>query len=150
MDLENKFYQDMKGYLRGLGVKQPLIGTSDHGHSGPPWTMLTSLSKLDILDGHIYWNQYVGVNNVPMVNDPLHSTVVQLSRTPFAGKPYTVSETNHPFPNEYASEGIPIIAAYAGFQDWDMVIMYTFEPKKSPDWAPYVETPSTFRWTRSA
>jgi hypothetical protein len=138
MDLENKFYQDMKTYLRDLGVKQPLIGTADHGHSGPPWVMLTSLSKLDIVDGHIYWNQYVGVGNVPMVNDPLHSTVVQLSRTAFAGKPYTVSETNHPFPNEYASEGIPIIAAYAGFQDWDMVIMYTFEPKKDPAWKPYV------------
>ena len=138
MDLENRFYQDMKDYLRGLGVKQPIIGTADHGHGGPPWAMLTSLSKLDILDGHIYWNQYVGVNNAPMVNEPLHSTVVQLSRTAFAGKPYTVSETNHPFPNEYASEGIPIIAAYAGFQDWDMIIMYTFEPKKSPDWAPYV------------
>jgi hypothetical protein len=141
MDLENKFYQDMKTYLRDLGVKQPLIGTADHGHSGPPWVMLTSLSKLDILDGHIYWNQYVGVDNVPMVNDPLHSTVVQLSRTAFAGKPYTVSETNHPFPNEYASEGIPIIAAYAGFQDWDMVIMYTFEPKKDPAWKPYVGDP---------
>jgi hypothetical protein len=138
MDLENGFYQDMKTYLRDLGVKQPLIGTADHGHSGPPWVMLTSLSKLDILDGHIYWNQYVGVDNVPMVNDPLHSTVVQLSRTAFAGKPYTVSETNHPFPNEYASEGIPIIAAYSGFQDWDMVIMYTFEPKKDPAWKPYV------------
>jgi hypothetical protein len=141
MDLENKFYQDMKTYLRDLGVKQPLIGTADHGHSGPPWVMLTSLSKLDILDGHIYWNQYVGIDNVPMVNDPLHSTVVQLSRTAFAGKPYTVSETNHPFPNEYASEGIPIIAAYAGFQDWDMVIMYTFEPKKDPAWKPYVGDP---------
>jgi hypothetical protein len=141
MDLENKFYQDMKTYLRGLGVKQPLIGTADHGHSGPPWVMLTSLSKLDILDGHIYWNQYVGVGDVPMVNDPLHSTVVQLSRTAFAGKPFTVSETNHPFPNEYASEGIPILAAYAGFQDWDMIIMYTFEPKKDPVWKPYVGDP---------
>ena len=141
MDLENGFYQDMKGYLRDLGVKQPLIGTADHGHSGPPWVMLTSLSKLDILDGHIYWNQYVGVGNVPMVNDPLHSTVVQLSRTAFAGKPYTVSETNHPFPNEYASEGIPILAAYAGFQDWDMIIVYTFEPKKDPAWKPYVGDP---------
>ena len=141
MDLENKFYQDMKTYLRELGVKQPLIGTADHGHSGPPWAMLTSLSKLDALDGHIYWNQYVGVGDVPMVNDPLHSTVVQLSRTAFAGKPYTVSETNHPFPNEYASEGIPILAAYAGFQDWDMIIMYTFEPKKDPAWKPYVGDP---------
>jgi hypothetical protein len=141
MDLENGFYQDMKAYLRELGVKQPLIGTADHGHSSPPWTMLTTLSKLDILDGHIYWNQYVGVGDVPMVNDPAHSTVVQLSRTAVAGKPFTVSETNHPFPNEYAGEGIPILAAYAGFQDWDMVILYTFEPKKDPEWKPYVGDP---------
>ena len=141
MNLEDKFYQNMKSYLRDLGVKQPLIGTADHGHSGPPWVMLNSLSKLDILDGHIYWNQYVGVGNVPMVNDPLHSTVVQLSRTAFAGKPYTVSETNHPFPNEYAGEGIPILAAYAGLQDWDMIIMYTFEPKKDPAWKPYIGDP---------
>jgi hypothetical protein len=76
-----------------------------------------------------------------MVNDPLHSTVVQLSRTAVAGKPFTVSETNHPFPNEYASEGIPILAAYAGFQDWDMVVMDTFEPKKDPAWRPYVGDP---------
>ncbi len=141
MDLENGFYQDMKNYLHDLGVKQPLIGTADHGHSGPPWAMLTSLSQLDVLDGHIYWNQYVGVGDVPMVNDPRHSTVVQLSRTAVAGKPFTVSETNHPFPNEYASEGIPILAAYAGLQDWDMVILYTFEPKKDPAWKPYIGDP---------
>jgi len=141
MDLENGFYQDMERYLRGLGVKQPLIGTADHSHGNPPWVMLTSLSKLDVLDGHIYWNQYVGVGDVPMVNDPLHSTVVQLSRTALEGKPFTVSETNHPFPNEYAGEGIPIMAAYAGFQDWDMVILYTFEPKKDSDWKPYIGDP---------
>jgi hypothetical protein len=141
MDLEDGFYQDMSRYLRGLGVRQPIIGTADHGHSGPSFSMLTSLSKLDILDGHIYWNQYVGVYNQPMVNDPLHSTVVQLSRTAFAGKPYTVSETNHPFPNEYASEGIPILAAYGAFQDWDMIVQYTFEPKKDPSWKPYVGDP---------
>jgi hypothetical protein len=137
MDAENRFYQDMSGYLRKeLGVRQPIIGTADHSHTSAPYSMLVSLSKLDILDGHIYWN-----GNQPMVNDPLHSTVVQLSRTAFAGKPYTVSETNHPFPNEWASEGIPTIAAYAGFQDWDMIIMYTFEPKLAPDWKPYVGDP---------
>jgi len=76
--------------------------------------------------------------NTPMVNDPLHSTVVQLSRTAFEGKPYTVSETNHPFPNDWASEGIPIIASYGSFQDWDAIITYTFEPKLAADWKPYV------------
>jgi hypothetical protein len=137
MDAENRFYQEMSGYLRKeLGVRQPIIGTADHSHTSAPYSMLASLAKLDILDGHIYWN-----GNQPMVNDPLHSTVVQLSRTAFAGKPYTVSETNHPFPNEWAGEGIPTIAAYAGFQDWDMIIMYTFEPKLAADWKPYVGDP---------
>jgi len=144
MDLENTFYQDMSGYLKNtLGVKAPITGTADHSHTSSPYTMLASLSKLDIVDGHIYW-QHPGSPppvNTPMVNDPLNSTVVQLSRTAFSGKPYTVSETNHPFPNDWASEGIPIIAAYASFQDWDAVIMYTFEPKLSPDWKPYIGDP---------
>lgn len=54
-----------------------------------------------------------------MVNDPLHSTVVELSRSAVGGKPYIVSEVKHPFPAEFAAEGIPILAAYAAFQDWD-------------------------------
>jgi hypothetical protein len=139
MALEDGFYQDMTKYLRDLGLKQPIIGTADHGHSGQPWTMLANLSRLDILDGHIYWNSYVGVGNVPMVNDPLHSMPVQVSRTAFAGKPYTVSETDEPFPNEYGAEAMPIMAAYAGFQDWDMVVWYTFEPKKDPNWKPFMQ-----------
>jgi hypothetical protein len=76
-----------------------------------------------------------------MVNDPLRSTVVQLSRTAVAGKPYTVSEFNHPFPNDWAAEGIPIAAAYGAFQDWDAIMVYTFEPKRAADWKSYVGDP---------
>ena len=141
MDAESRFYAGMSGYLKGtLGVKCPIIGTADHSHTSSPYPMLASLSKLDIVDGHIYWEhpESSGPVNTPLVNDPLHSTVVQLSRTAFAGKPYTVSETNHPFPNEWASEGIPILAAYGAFQDWDAIVFYTFEPKKAPEWKPYI------------
>jgi hypothetical protein len=144
MDAESRFYQDMSGYPKDtLKVKVPITGTADHRHTSSSYTMLASLSKLDILDGHIYW-EHPGSPppvNTPMVNDPLHSTVVQISRTAFAGKPYTVSETNHPFPNDWASEGIPTIAAYGSFQDWDAIIMYTFEPKRAADWKPYVGDP---------
>ncbi len=141
METENRFFRDMSTYLKQtLGVKSPIIGTADHGHSGSAYPLLTSLAGLDIVDGHVYW-QHPGSRgplNTPMVNDPLNSTVVQLSRTAVASKPYTVSEINHPFPNEWASEGIPTIAAYGSFQDWDAIILYTFEPKRAPDWAPYV------------
>jgi hypothetical protein len=143
-DVESTFYLGMASYLKdSLGVRVPITGTADHGHSSSSYPMLLSLSKLDVVDGHVYW-QHPGSPppvNTPMVNDPLHSTVVQLSRTAIAGKPYTVSEFNHPFPNEWASEGIPILAAYAAFQDWDAVIVYTFEPKRDPDWKSYVGDP---------
>ena len=144
VDLESKFYLGMAAYLRdSLGIRVPITGTADHGHSSSSYPMLMSLAKLDIVDGHSYW-QHPGSPppvNTPMVNDPLHSTVVRLSRTAVAGKPYTVSEFNHPFPNDWGAEGIPIAAAYGAFQDWDAIMVYTFEPKRAADWKSYVGDP---------
>jgi hypothetical protein len=141
-EMESGFLTDMTAYLRGtLAVKAPIIGTADHSHSGSGYPLLRSASLLDIVDGHTYWQHPGnGPHNTPMVNEPLKSTVVELSRTAFAGKPYTVSEVNHPFPSEYGSEGIPILAAYAALQDWDGVFWYTFEPKVA-DWKPVVGDP---------
>ena len=113
------------------------MGTSDHNHGRSGYPLLSSTSRLDIVDGHVYWQhpRYLtdargrrsgfAIPNSAMVDDPLHSTIVQLSRSAVAGKPYTVSEVGHPFPNEYACEGIPILAAYAALHDWDGVYWYT-------------------------
>jgi hypothetical protein len=142
-ETEASFYAEMKHHLRDtLGVKQPIVATADHSHTGSSYAMLRQTSQLDIVDGHDYW-QHPGSpkHNTPMVNEPLASTVVELSRTAFAGKPYTVSEINEPFPNDYAAEQIPILASYAALQDWDGIFWYTFEPKKDPDWKPYVGDP---------
>ncbi len=144
MEMERRYFQDMQSYLKDtLKVKAPLVATADHSHSGSSYPLLASTSLLDIVDGHTYWQHPGprGIPNTPMVNDPRNSTVVELSRTAFAGKPYTVSEVNHPFPNDYASEGIPILAAYAALQDWDGIFWYTFEPKASADWKPQVGDP---------
>ena len=102
MDVENRFYQDMSGYLKkDLGVKVPITGTADHGHSSSPYAMLKSLAKLDVIDGHVYW-QHPGSPppvNTPMVNDPQHSSWCssparpsRASRTPSA-KPIIPSPT---------------------------------------------------------
>ena len=144
MEMESNFFRDMNAYLTNtLKVKVPIVGTADHSHSGSSYPLLSSTSLLDVVDGHTYWQHpgARGILNTPMVDDPHNSTVVKLSRTAFAGKPYTVSEVNHPYPNEWASEGIPILAAYGAFQDWDGIFWYTFEPKLSPDWKPYVGDP---------
>jgi hypothetical protein len=144
MEMERRYFQNMQLYLKDtLKVKAPLVATADHSHNGSSYPMLASTSLLDIVDGHTYWQHPGprGIPNTPMVNEPLQSSVVKLSRTAFAAKPYTVSEVNHPFPNDYASEGIPILAAYAALQDWDGVFWYTFEPKVSPEWQPHIGDP---------
>ena len=139
MELERRYFEDMRRYLRDeLGVQSLLLGTADHNHGKSGYPLLTSTSLLDVVDGHVYWQhpRYLTdpasgrragfeIPNTPMVNDPQHSTVVQLSRSAMAGKPYTVSEVNHPFPNAYACEGIPLLAAYAALHDWDGVFWYT-------------------------
>jgi hypothetical protein len=140
LDTQRGYWKDMRDYLtKTLGVKSLIMTTADHGHTSSGYPLLLATSSFDTNDGHTYW-QHDWENKIkaPMVNDPFNSTVVELSRTAVAGKPYTVSEVNNPFPNDWASEGIPILAAYGDFQDWDAIIWYTFEPKASPEWKPYI------------
>ena len=158
MEIEGRFYASMQRYLKDeLGVKSLLLGTSDHNHSISGYPLLHSVSRLDIVDGHTYWQhpryrtdpdtgRTIGfdIDNTPMVKDPLHSSVVELSRSAFQGKPYTVSEINHPAPSEYASEGIPILAAYGAFQDWDGIFWYTFEHRSPAEWQ--AKQPSHFEF----
>ena len=146
MELEDAYFQRMAGLLKRLGVRAPVVGTSDHNHWKTGYPLVSSAAKLDVVDGHVYWQhpRYTRdpktkkrgfwIANTPMVNDPLNSTVVQLARTAVAGKPYTVSEVNHPFPSEYACEGIPILAAYALLHDWDGIFFYTFEHADPAEW----------------
>ncbi len=150
MALESRYFADMARFLREeLGVKSLLVGTSDHNHGRSGYPLLASLVQLDVIDGHVYWQhpRYIEdpttgrrtgfeIPNTPMVNQPERSTVVQLSRTAVAGKPYTVSEVNHPFPHEYACEGIPILAAYAALHDWDGIFWYTLAHEPLVDGPP--------------
>lgn len=141
--LERGYFTYMRDYLKSdLGVKCVILATADHSHPSTGYPLELALSSFDALDGHDYWEHpWERKVKSPMVNDPLNSTVVELSRTPLEGKAYTVSEVNEPFPNDYGAEQIPILAAYGDLEDWDAILWYTFEPKKDPDWKPYVGDP---------
>jgi hypothetical protein len=147
MGVENSFYNGMYRFLKdSIRVKQLVAANSDHSHYKSSYALLSSLSRLDFVDGHVYWQlpghsrdpetgeRSFHIENTPMVNDPRWSTPVQLARSAVKNKPYTVSETNHPYPNEYACEGIPILGAYALLQDWDGIYFYTFEHDDPSSW----------------
>jgi hypothetical protein len=46
------------------------------------------------------------------------------SRARIAGRPVVAGEWNYCFPNDYRCEGLPTMAAYASYQDWDALLFY--------------------------
>ena len=139
-DAQRGYFAEMTDYVKHtLGSRSLIIATADHSHSGSGYPVLLATLPSDVIDGHTYWQHpEMYVRKSPMVNDPFNSTVVELSRSAIAGKPYTVSEVNNPYPNDFDIEGIPILASYGALQDWDAIIWYTFEPKSDPAWKPFV------------
>jgi hypothetical protein len=106
-----------------------VIGDADHNDGYAAYLHVQSNMMFDVIDGHGYWEHpnldaKTFIKNTPMVNDPADSTVVQFARTPVVGRPYTISEVNHPFPHEYACEGFPILTAYALLHDWDGIMWF--------------------------
>ncbi len=136
--LERTFFQGMRRLLKDeLGLRSPLVGTADHSDSYCAYAHVRNNAILDYIDGHGYWQHPAKnpfrIQNTPMVNDPLDSTVVQFARTPMVGRPFTISETNHPYPAEWACEGIPILTAYALLHDWDGIYWFNWEAGRRID-----------------
>ena len=149
METEKSFFADIQTFLRDeLGVQQLILGTSDHNQGWSALPMLATNATLDVMDGHMYWQHPRShrpgfhwrrddwyILNSPMVDEPERSIVSLCSRSAVSGMPYIISECNEPFPNDYASEFIPITAAYALLQDWDGIFFYDFDGSwGSPYW----------------
>jgi hypothetical protein len=66
------------------------------------------------------------IANTAMVEDPEGGTLPGLARYRIAAKPYTVSEYNHPAPNDFQAETVPILAAFAAMQDWDGFYLFDY------------------------
>jgi len=131
IEIERRYFIGMYRYLKDeLGVKVPISGTQlNYGSTRVQ-------AELDYLDNHAYWNHPHwhsrpwdsvdwSVRNRALVNSP-EEVLGPLATARVAGKPYTVSEYNHPFPNQFAGEGLPMLAAFGRFQGWNGIFQYTY------------------------
>ncbi len=66
------------------------------------------------------------IDNTPMLDERGGGTLAELAPYRVAGKPFTVSEYNHPAPSDYASESVPLILGFAAAQDWDGVYLFDY------------------------
>jgi hypothetical protein len=134
-DLEYRYFDAMLAHIRAnCGYPGLVFGTI---MANSPATVQ---SRLDVIDGHAYWQhpQFPGqpwdpvnwlVPNVSMVNTlGDDNTLAGLARQRIRGKPFTVTEYNHPQPNYHGAEGPVLLAAYGALQDWDGVWLFDYGP----------------------
>ncbi|HEY5910847.1 MAG TPA: carbohydrate binding domain-containing protein [Verrucomicrobiae bacterium] len=132
-DLEYAYYDEMAAHLRTkLGYTGLIFGTI------MACSPATVQARMDVIDGHSYWQhpQFPGqpwdpvnwyVPNISMVNTIADdNTLAGLARQRVKGKPFTVTEYQHPSPNYYGGEGPLLLAAYGGLQDWDGLWLFDY------------------------
>ncbi len=138
-DQERAYFTDMRDFLvKEVGVKVPVSGTQ-LGYS-PAHVQ----ASIDYVDNHAYWyhpSVHKGwlITNKAMVNSPGAGCIYGLATQRVLGKPYTVSEYNHPYPNFFGAEGQPMLRAFGAYQGWDGVFEYSWDNRfdSEPDHTEY-------------
>ncbi|MEI6084492.1 MAG: carbohydrate binding domain-containing protein [Verrucomicrobiota bacterium] len=137
-ETEDRYWQTMYRFLKDdLKVHANIIGTI------VGCSPVSIQAKLDAVDAHAYWQHpdFPGkpwdadnwiVENKSMVNE-LGGTLPGLATRRVPGKPFCVTEYNHPSPNSFSSEAFPLLAAMAGLQDWDAIFAFAYSHRKD-DW----------------
>jgi hypothetical protein len=132
-ETEKGYFDSMRNFVRkDLKCGALVTGTIVFGPLG-----LWAQSDMDYIDGHAYWHHphFPGrpwdsgnwtVEQTAMVDNPERSPLFGLAASRLAGKPFTVSEYNHPAPNDYQAECVPMLAAFAAAQDWDGLWLFAY------------------------
>jgi len=133
--LQQDFHKDFFAYLKNtLGVKVPINTTNWNAGAAD----LAAQSVADYIDNHSYWDHPHfpnipwsstdwTISNKPMVKETSGGTIPGLfAAVPMVNKPFTISEYNHPFPNQYQAEAVSFILGYSAFNGADGVMLFDY------------------------
>jgi hypothetical protein len=139
-ETEKQYFDGMRNFIKNnLGCKALVTGTIVFGPLG-----LYAQSDMDFIDSHAYWQhpRFPGrpwdsgnwlINQKPMTDYPAEATLFRLAAQRLVGKPFTVTEYNHPAPLDSQATCVPMMASFAAAQDWDGIWFYTYS-HGTDDW----------------
>ncbi len=131
---ERAYADEMRSLIRGELKCEAMLIDSQASYGGMSGVFRECGS--DFIDMHRYWQhpRFPGkgwdmgdwiIANTSMAASPKDGANLGfLARMRVAGKPFTVSEYDHPAPNLYAAEMFPMISTYASVQDWDGIFQF--------------------------
>lgn len=129
---ELAYYDEMKSHLRGLGLKCPITGTNQDFSDASN----LANARCDFIARNNYW-QHPNVNakpmqfnNVPMIGSDIVNSatlIANVASSAVVGQPLVSPEFNCPWPNEFHSECLPMMASYGRLQDWDGLLFFAYD-----------------------
>lgn len=132
-DTEEAFFAEMRRLLSEELQVRSLLAGSQNSYSFPTIQTMFDLNLM-----HRYWSHptFPGrpwdpdnwlVRNRSMTNAGREwNTLNEIAFYRVLGKPLLVDEYNHPQPNTFGAEGLPLIGTYAAFQDWDGIAGWSY------------------------
>jgi hypothetical protein len=134
-ETERAYGAAMRAFLRDdLGCRA-LVFDSQASYGGIRGLYREALQQ-DVVDMHSYWQHPSfprkswdmsgwAIGNTPMSFAPDHAANLgRLAAWRVFGKPFTVTEYDHPAPNNASAEMFPMVAAFGALQDWDGVFQF--------------------------
>lgn len=136
IETEQRYHADMMQFLKEELGLQSLVTNTQASYGGVAG-LLREAKLSDFVDMHGYWQhpRFPGrpwdrsnwnIPNTSMVDQVDGGVLGRIAMHRVAGKPFTVSEYNHPTPNDHCAEMFPMLASLAAFQDWDGVYQFTY------------------------
>ncbi|TWU63054.1 Carbohydrate binding domain protein [Crateriforma conspicua] len=136
MDTEQRYHVMMRDFLKlDLGLRAMVINTQ--ASYGKTAGILRESRWSDFIDMHGYWQhpRFPGrpwdpsnwtIENTSMIGESDGGRIGLIARHRVAAMPFSVSEYNHPAPNESAVEMFPILSSVAAMQDWDAIYQFSY------------------------
>ena len=131
-ELDRNYNEEMRNFLKNDLKVQSLIVDTQIGFGG-----LTGLYRekvSDFIDVHSYWQhpdytppgwRIANTPQLPRILTNGRSDLYDLALLRVAGKPFSISEYDHPNPSEYSAEMMPELVLIASLQDWDAVYLFS-------------------------
>lgn len=133
---ERAYVTRLKQFLTEQLDVQSLIVDTQASYGGL-WGLNREATLGDYIDMHSYWQhpRFPGrpwdpnnwtIPNTSMVSASNGGTFHRLATNCLEGKPFAVSEYNHPAPNDHAAELLPLLATFGCHQDWDALYQFCY------------------------
>jgi hypothetical protein len=124
---QNSFYDRWKKEVRAAGYQGELLASNWIAGQGPShYLNLHSDYRIGMVDRH----NYFGGSDGPLIFDQMMleapgSGILSSGASQALGRPFSMSEWIHVFPNEWGAEGPALIGAYGmGLQGWDVSFIF--------------------------